>query len=197
MVQIQRIAFYIVPSGHILKSHHGTMHWVKASTLRNEVQPPIQPLVPALIIYVALVIVSYEPEHDVNTVRVPSWRGAHSNLAQLAQRLSFVAPLLVRRASHEPRPCRDDSFFDRHDSIKVSDQTLVPQTRDKRIPRPAPTLDTAEFSSIHRNQWGNLDVGSLGTWPNDIAGLRDENQPTDLDLGYVHILLGGGCRLGG
>ena len=95
MVQIQRIAFYIVPSGHILKSHHGTMHWVKASTLRNEVQPPIQPLVPALIIDVALVVVSYEPEHDVNTVRVLSWRGAHSNLAQLAQRLSFVAPLLV------------------------------------------------------------------------------------------------------
>ena len=60
--------------------------------LRNEVQPPIQPLVPALIIDVALVVVSYEPEHDVNTVRVPSWRGAHSNLAQLAQRLSFVAP---------------------------------------------------------------------------------------------------------
>ena len=49
MVQIQRIAFYIVPSGHILKSHHGTMHRLKASTLRNEVQPPIQPLVPALI----------------------------------------------------------------------------------------------------------------------------------------------------
>ena len=146
MVQIQRIAFYIVPSGHILKSHHGTMHWVKASTLRNEVQPPIQPLVPALIIYVALVVVSYEPEHDVNTVRVPSWRGAHSNLAQLAQRLSFVAPLLVRRASHEPRPCRDDSFFDRHDSIKVSDQTLVPQTgtnayrgrRPRSIPRSSP-----------------------------------------------------------
>ena len=89
MVQIQRIAFYIVPSGHILKSHHGTMHRLKASTLRNEVQPPIQPLVPALIIDVALVVVSYEPEHDVNTVRVPSWRGAHSNLAQLAQRVSL------------------------------------------------------------------------------------------------------------
>ena len=50
----------------------------------------IVPLVPALIIYVALVVVSYEPEHDVNMVRVPSWRGAHSNLAQLAQRLGYV-----------------------------------------------------------------------------------------------------------